>query len=135
MSEENDNRQNNGNGNNDWRQEIEANLARITKRLDIMNKLHLREEFRAAQARKEADERRKEADERRKEADQRMARMEKEAAEVKRQSDERTARIQETLEYLTRLVRALGDKTFEHDERMSQAGAILSGDSANRTGT
>lgn len=133
MSEES-NGQSNGNGTSDWRAQVEASLAQITKQQEILNKLHLREEFRAAKARKEADERRKEADER-------MTRFETELAEFKRATAERAAVFEresaerkETLDYLIRLVRALGDKTFDHDDRLERAGAILSGDAANRTG-
>lgn len=128
MSEANDNEQNNGNGNNGWRAQIESDLAQITKRLNIMNRLHLREEFRAAQARKESNER--------------MTRFEAELAAFKRATAERVAAFEseaaerkQTLDYLVRLARALGDKTFEHDDRLQRAGAILSGDSANRTET
>ena len=128
MSEENNNGQTNDNPTNDWRVEIEANLARITKRLSVINKLHLREEFRAAQVRKESDER--------------MTRFEADLAAFKSATVERVAAFEseaaerkQTLDYLVRLMRALGDKTLEHDDRLAQAGTILSGDAASKTGT
>lgn len=121
MSETNGN---NGNENNERLDRIEANLEAVTEKMRELVHAQMRSE-----SRNEAFQVRNQEFQAKQEAFQvRNLEFQAEMNTYRQESEKRLQNTEKNLNYLTQLVRAFGDKSFEFDDKVKKVGEILLSD-------